>query len=88
MGGILPPILGRKDFGGPGEAGEKGGSGRGSAAPSVVCLSVCPLRCELVRAAWADCDETFGGGQGHGQERLSPEPAPSVRFRAKKEREI
>ena len=42
MGGILPPILGRKDFGGPGEAGEKGGSGRGSAAPSVVvvCLSV------------------------------------------------
>ena len=43
LGGILPPILGRKDFGGPGEAGEKGGSGRGSAAPSVVvvCLSVC-----------------------------------------------
>ena len=41
LGGILPPILGRKDFGGPGEAGEKGGSGRGSAAPSVVvCLSV------------------------------------------------
>ena len=40
FGGILPPIRGRKDFGGPGEAGEKGGSGRGSAAPSVVCLSV------------------------------------------------
>merc|ERR1712117_80177 len=40
LGGILPPILGRKDFGGPGEAGGKGGSGRGSAAPSVVCLSV------------------------------------------------
>ena len=40
-GGSSPPILGRKDFGGPGEAGEKGGSGRGSAAPSVVvCLSV------------------------------------------------
>ena len=85
MGGILPPILGRKDFGGPGEAGEKGGSGRGSAAPSVV---VCPLRCELVRAAWADCDETFGGGQGHGQERLSPEPAQSVKVRARKGREI
>ena len=41
MGGILPPILGRKDFGGPGEAGEKGGSGRGSAAPSVVVVVVC-----------------------------------------------
>ena len=40
LGGILPPILGRKDFGGLGKAGEKGGSGRGSAAPSVVCLSV------------------------------------------------
>ena len=41
LGGILPPILGRKDSGGRGEAGEKGGSGRGSAAPSVVvCLSV------------------------------------------------
>ena len=84
MGGILPPILGRKDFGGPGEAGEKGGSGRGSAAPSVVC----PLRCELVRAALTDRNETFGGGQGHGQERLSPEPAQSVKVWARKGREI
>ena len=39
--GDPPPILGRKDFGGPEEAGEKGGSGRGSAAPSVNSLSVC-----------------------------------------------
>ena len=30
----------------------------------------------------------FGGGPGHGQERLSPEPARSVKVRAKKEREI
>ena len=85
MGGILPPILGRKDFGGPGKAGEKGGSGRGSAAPSVVCLSVTD---ELVQAAWTDRDETFGGGQGHGQERLSPEPAQSVMVWVKKGREI
>ena len=55
LGGILPPILGRKDFGGPGEAGEKGGSGRG-------------CDCELVQAAVADHNETFGAGQGHSQE--------------------
>ena len=35
-----------------------------------------------------DCDETFGGGQGDGQERLSPEPAQSVKVRARKGREI
>ena len=51
---------------------------------SVVCL----LRVELVRAALPDCDETFGGGQGHGQERLSPEPGRSVKVRARKGREI
>ena len=77
----------RKDFGGAGggvgggPGGEKagGGAGQGISGGVVcslsVCLSVvCPLREELVRAALADCDETFGGGQGHGQERLSPEP--------------
>ena len=36
----------------------------------------------------ADRDETFGGGQGHGQERLSLEPAQSVKVRARKGREI
>ena len=35
-----------------------------------------------------DRDETFGGGQGHGQERLSPEPAQSVKVQARKGREI
>ena len=54
----------------------------------VVCLSVCPsvclLRGELVRAPWPDRDETFGGGRGQPQERLSPEPAQSVKVCAKK----
>ena len=63
-----------------GAQGGKGGGGAGQGiSGGVVCLSVrpsvvCLLREELVRAALADCDETFGGGQGHGQERLSPEP--------------
>ena len=97
MGGILPPILGRKDFGGAGggvgggpgvkEAG--GGAGQGISSgvvcsPSVVCL----LLDELVRAGLADCVEIFGGGQGHGQERLSPEPAQSAKVRPRKGREI
>ena len=51
---------------------------------SVVCL----LRVELVRAALANCHEIFGGGQGHGQERLSPEPAQWVKVRVRKGREI
>ena len=51
-------------------------------------LSVCPLRCELVQAALADHDETFGGGQGHRQERLSPEPSQSVKVRVRKGRVI
>ena len=46
------------------------------------------MREELVRAALADYDETFSGGQGHGQERLSPEPAQSVKVRVRKGREI
>ena len=46
------------------------------------------MRGELVRGALPDCDETFGGGRGHGQERLSPEPAQSVKVRARKGREI
>ena len=36
----------------------------------------------------ANRHEIFGGGQGHGQERLSPEPAQSVKVRARKGREI
>ena len=77
-----------------GAQGGKGGGGAGQGiSGGVVCLSVCPsvvcpLREELVRAALADCDETFGGGQGHGQERLSPEPAQSVKVGARKGREI
>ena len=71
FGGTLPPILGRKDFGSPGEAGEKGGSGRG-------------CDCELVQAAVADHNETFGAGQGHSQEGLSPEPTQSNKVRLRK----
>ena len=91
----------RKDFGGArilaareeaweGAQGGKGGGGAGQGiSGGVVCLSVvCPFLDELVRAALADCDETFGGGQGHGQERLSPEPGRSVKVRARKGREI
>ena len=47
-----------------------------------------PVTEELVRPALANCDETFGGGQGHGQERLSLEPAQSVKVRARKGWEI
>ena len=47
-------------------------------------LSICPLRCELVRAPWPDRDETFGGGRGQVKERLSPEPAQSAKVCAKK----
>ena len=89
----------RKDFGGArilaerGEAwegaqrGKVGGRG-GQGIRRAVCLSVCLLRVELVRAALANRHETFGGGQGHGQERLSPEPAQSVKVGARKGREI
>ena len=74
---ILSPcrkFLRRRRRHGRGLRGEKAGRGldRGSAVAYSVCLSVvCPLLDKLVRAAWADCDETFGAGQGHGQERLS-----------------
>ena len=91
----------RKDFGGArilaareeaweGAQGGKGGRGAGERiSGGVVCLSVvCPLREELVRAASADCDETFGGGQDHGQERISPELGRSVKVRARKGQEI
>ena len=53
-----------------------------------VCLSVCLLRGELVRAALTNHREIFGGGQGPCQERLSPEPAKSVKVWARKGREI
>ena len=57
--------------GGPGGKGRgPGWTGDQTCRLSVVCL----LRVELVRAALANRHETFGGGQGHGQERLSPEP--------------
>ena len=39
------------------------------------------LRGKLVRAAWSDRDKIFGGGRGHCQERLSPDPARPVRVR-------
>ena len=75
--------------GGPGGEKAGGGAGQGISGGVVCSLSVvCLLREELVRAALADCDETFGGGQGHGQERLSPEPGQSVKVRARKGREI
>ena len=84
----------RKDFGGAGGGVGGGPGGKGGRrgwtgdqrrrSLSVVCLFLD----ELVRAALADCDETFGGGQGHGQERLCPEPAQSVKVRARKGREI
>ena len=51
-------------------------------------LSVCLFRGELVRAALTNHREIFGGGQGPCQERLSPEPAKSVKVRARKGREI
>ena len=55
---------------------------------SVRLLSVCLLRGELVRAALTNHREIFGGGQGPCQERLSPEPAKSVKVWARKGREI
>ena len=61
--------------------------GEGSAVASV-CLSLCLLRGELVRAALTNHREIFGGGQGPCQERLSLEPAKSVKVRARKGREI
>ena len=61
--------------------------GGGSAVASV-CPSVCLFRGELVRAALTNHREIFGGGQGPCQERLSPEPAKSVKVRARKGREI
>ena len=61
--------------------------GGGSAVASV-CLSVCLLRGELVRAALTNHREIFGGGQGPCQERLSPEPAQLAKVRARKGREI
>ena len=38
-------------------------------------IVVCLLLTEQVRGGWSDRDETFGGGRGHGHERLSSEPA-------------
>ena len=66
--GGFPPIRGA-DF----HAGKiAGGISR------AVCLSVCPLRIELVRAGLTDRDETFGGDIWHCQERISLKPARSV----------
>ena len=69
-----------------------GGAGQGISSgvvrPSVRLSVVCPLREELVRAGLADCVEIFGDGQGHAQERLSPEPAQSAKVRPRKGREI
>ena len=74
-----------------GVGGGPGGKGRGpgwtgdqTCRLSVVCL----LRVELVQAALSNCRETFGGGQGQGQEHLSPEPTKLVKVRARKGREI
>ena len=77
--------------GGEGMGGGPGGKVRGPGWTGIrrdVCLSVCLLRVELVRAALANRHEIFGGGQGHGQERLSPEPAQSVKVGVRKRREI
>ena len=70
----------RKDFGGArilaaleeawegAQGGKRGGGAGQGISCGVVCLSVvCLLREELVRAALSDCDEIFGGGQGHGR---------------------
>ena len=70
------------------QGGKVGGRAGQGIRRAVVCLSVCLLRVELVRAALANRHEIFGGGQGHGQERLSPEPAQSVKIRARKGRKI
>ena len=73
---------------GAGSVCEGAQGGQGVSLAVVVCLSVCLLRGELVRAPWPDRDETFGGGRGQVQERLSPEPAQSAKVCAKKRREI
>ena len=56
-------------------------SDRGSDA-FVFCLSVTGRTSPRYRS---DSNETFGGGRGYGQERLSPEPALSVKVWTKKE---
>ena len=88
-------ILAAREEAWEGAQGGKGGGGAGQGiSGGVVCslsvrLSVvCPLREELVRAALADCNKTFGGGQGPCQERLPPEPVRSVIVRERKVREI
>ena len=70
-------IEGAQEGGGSNGAGPVRGISRGV-------VVVCPLRDELVLGVLPDCDETFGGGQGHGQERLSPEPAQSVKVGVRK----
>ena len=50
----------------------------------VVVVVVCPLRCELVSAPLSYRRETFGGGRGWCQARLSPEPFRSVEVWPKK----
>ena len=78
---------------GRGPRGERGGqrgwTGDQQWRSLSVCLSVvCPLLDKLVQAALADCDKTFGGGQGHGQECLYSELNQSVKVRARKGQEI
>ena len=68
---------------GPGGTQRRGWIGDKPSRPSV-----CLFLSYLVRAALANHHEIFGGGQGHGQERLSPEPALSVKVWARKGREI
>ena len=80
----------RKDLGGaqgfrrPGSCVWEGGLCRSSSSS----LSVCPLLCELVSAPLRYRRETFGGGRGWRQARLSPEPARSIKVWPKKGREI
>ena len=50
----------------------------GGSAAFVVCLLMTELVC-VNRAVWSDRNEIFGGGLGQCQERLSPEPARSVK---------
>ena len=42
------------------------------------------ISCKPVQAAAADHNETFGAGQGHSQEGLSPEPTQSNKVRLRK----
>ena len=73
---------GRKDFGGTrilatreeawegAQGGERGrGNGQGISGGVICLFLVCLLWEELVQAAFADYNLTFGGGQGHGEER-------------------